>query len=798
MGFVLWFSEISKDDVLKVGGKNASLGEMFQKLKGTGVAVPNGFALTTDAFREFISFNKLDEKLKEILENIKDESSLQQFGSYARNIIKSGNFPQSLVEEIGEAYQQLEKEFWPNVDVGVRSSAPAEDADNSSFAGQHDSFLNIRGITYVLEAIKLCFASIFNNRAISYRKDRNLDVSPEGISVGVQKMVRSDRACSGVMFTIEPKSGFKNALLINSGWGLGEPIVRGLIDPDEFLVFKPTLKNGFEPILSKRLGAKEQRMDYGYHQSGSTELHPTLQVDRNRFTLTNQEIIELARIGITLEEHYGKHMDIEWAKDGDGVNIGNGKIFIVQARPETVFSQKNKNQIRIQALPQKGEVIVSGIAAGSNIGKGKARILENAYYMESFKDGEVLVTEMTDPDWEPIMRKASAIVTNSGSRTCHAAIVAREIGVPCIVAAAGATEKINNGEFITASCAEGEIGYVYRGDLAIEESILELDEIRRKKSYIGTNIMMNLGDPIKALEQSFYPNDGIGLARLEFIVNSIGIHPSLALAQNPENILSQEDLKTLRHKIRGYESIHNFFVEKLAEGIGQIAGAVWPNDVILRTSDFKSNEYAKLLGGNNFEPKEENPMIGWRGASRYYDDRYKEAFKLELEAIKIAREKFGLTNLKVMIPFCRTPEEAKKISDILESYGFVRGQNNFQLYMMVEIPSNVILFEDFAKYFDGFSIGSNDLTQLVFGLDRDSGQLAHIADERHEAVKIMIALAIKKSKSFGKPIGICGQAPSDFPDFALFLVNQGITSISVTPDSIPRTIEAIYNEIIKK
>ncbi|BAY07534.1 phosphoenolpyruvate synthase [Calothrix sp. NIES-2098] len=789
---VLLLGEVGIADIPLVGGKNASLGEMIQQLRRKGVKVPTGFATTAYAYRYFISAAGLETKLREIFAdlNVEDVNNLRRCGKQARSLMLQTPFPVELQEAIAQAYQNLCHQYEPNTDVAVRSSATAEDLPDASFAGQQETYLNVHGLEAVLQACHKCFASIFTDRAISYRQIKGFDHFNIALSVGVQKMVRSDLACSGVMFSIDTETGFKDAALITAAYGLGENVVQGAVNPDEYLVFKPTLKQGYRPILKKRLGSKEIKMVYDLGGSKLTKNVPVVPSERNVFALNDEEILQLANWACIIEEHYSQvrgtytPMDIEWAKDG----ISN-ELFIVQARPETVQSQKQENVLRSYHLVPKAEEIqplvplITGRSVGEMIGNGKARVILDVHQIHQFQPGEILVTNRTDPDWEPIMKRASAIVTNSGGRTCHAAIIARELGIPAIVGCGNATTVLKTGQEITVSCAEGETGKVYPGLLPYEIQELPLEKL----PHTHTQIMMNVGNPEEAFGFAAIPNDGVGLARMEFIIaNQIKAHP-LALLH-----FEQLDDELARYKIAEltgeYQNKAQFFVDKLAEGIGTIAAAFYPKPVIVRLSDFKSNEYANLLGGQQFEPKEENPMIGWRGASRYYDDRYREGFALECQAMKQVRDEKGLTNVILMIPFCRTPEEGQRVLAEMAKHGLVRGENNLQVYVMCELPSNVLLADEFCQVFDGFSIGSNDLTQLTLGLDRDSELVAHLFDERNQAVKRMIAKAIRTVKHHGRKIGICGQAPSDYPEFASFLVEEGIDSISLNPDSVLKTL----------
>ncbi|MEZ0343346.1 MAG: phosphoenolpyruvate synthase [Caldimicrobium sp.] len=790
--FVVWFDEISYADVPLVGGKNASLGEMYSKLTPKGINVPYGFAVTAEAYKYFIRENHLDDKIKEALKGLDTHNvlDLQKRGKKVRNLILQAKMPEKLAEEILKAYQRLEEKYGKNPDVAVRSSATAEDLPDASFAGQQETYLNVRGAEKVIEYVQKCFASLFTDRAISYREDKGFDHFSVYLSVAVQKMVRSDRASSGVMFTLDTESGFRDVVYITGAWGLGEYVVQGKVNPDEFYVFKPTLKQGFRPILSKKLGSKHVKLVYGDSARKPLKEVKTTKEERMSFVLSDDEILKLAEWAILIEEHYGRPMDIEWAKDGDGKEVGTGELFIVQARPETVHAIKDQKFYEIYKLKGDGKVLCTGKAVGSKIGQGKAKVILDVSQIGEFQDGDVLVTTMTDPDWEPIMKKASAIVTDKGGRTCHAAIVSRELGIPCIVGTEVATKVVKTGMEITVDCTQGEEGRVLEGLVPFEVERIDLEKLPQTK----TKIMMNVGIPEQAFYQGQIPNDGVGLARLEFIIGShIGIHPlALVYFDELKKRASQDKkiaklVKIIEEKTYGYENKADFFVDKLAQGVATIAAAFYPKEVIVRLSDFKSNEYANLLGGYLFEPEEHNPMIGWRGASRYYDPKFEPAFALECKALLKARNEMGLTNIKVMIPFCRTPEEGVKVMQVMEKYGLKRGDNGLEVYVMCEIPSNVILAEEFAKVFDGFSIGSNDLTQLVLGLDRDSELVSHLYDERNPAVKKMIKEVIGVAKRMGRKIGICGQAPSDFPDFAEFLVECGIDSMSLTPDTIIKT-----------
>jgi pyruvate,water dikinase len=782
---ILWFEDVDNQDVSLVGGKNASLGEMIGQLKPKGVNVPDGFATTATAYRQFVQASGLEDQLRDIFKDLDpdDLGELQKKGKKARSRFLETPFTDELKEAITQAYHKLCEEYGEDTDVAVRSSATAEDLPEASFAGQQETYLNVQGVQGVLEACHKCFASLFTNRAISYREHNGFDHFDIALSVGVQKMVRSDLASAGVTFSIDTETGFQNAVLITASYGLGENVVQGSVNPDEYQVFKPTLQEGYRPILEKRLGSKEIKMVY---ETGGSKQTKNVKVDpeeQEQFCLSDDEVLQLAKWAVQIEDHYselsGKYtpMDIEWAKDGE-----TGELFIVQARPETVQSQKKSNVLKTYHLKDKSEVLVTGRSIGAAIGKGKARVIFDIDKIDLFQPGDVLVTDNTDPDWEPIMKQASAIVTDLGGRTSHAAIVARERGIPAIVGSGNATEALETGQEITISCAEGEEGKVYEGllDFEVEETTLEdLPELK-------TKIYMNVANPDMAFSLASIPCDGVGLARLEFIIaNQIKVHP-LALIHFDE--LENESVQAKIAQItQRYEDKPQFFVDNLARGIGLIAAAFHPKPVIVRLSDFKTNEYANLLGGEPFEPTEENPMLGWRGASRYYDENYEEAFALECRAFKQVRDDMGLKNVIPMIPFCRTPDEGRKVLKAMEKHGLKRGEDGLQVYVMCEIPSNVILAEEFAEVFDGFSIGSNDLTQLTLGLDRDSSLVAHLFDERHPAVKKMVKMAIESAQKAGCKIGICGQAPSDYPEFAEFLVKMGIDSISLNSDTVLKT-----------
>lgn len=771
--FILWFDELSNKDVSYVGGKNASLGEMYRQLLKKGVRVPNGFAVTAYAYRYLIKKAGLEDEIKSILGkmNIHNTRSLAATGAKVRSLIKNAPMPEELRSEIVKAYHLLCKKEGTK-DVAVRSSATAEDLPTASFAGQQETYLNIKGEEQLINSCMNCFASLFTNRAISYREDKGFDHFQVALSIGVQKMVRSDLATSGVIFTIDTESGFQDVVYITGIYGLGENIVQGKVNPDEFYVHKPTLKKGFKPILMKKIGNKHLRMVYSTDGNKTTKNVSVTDADSKELCVSEDEVLQLAKWAVIIENHYNKPMDIEWAKDGK-----TGKLYIVQARPETVESQKNREVLETYRLKKKGKLLLQGIAVGSKIGQGKINVIKGAHGIHGFKKGQVLVTEMTDPDWEPIMKIAGAIVTNRGGRTCHAAIVSRELGVPCIVGCGNATETLKTGQKVTVSCAEGEIGNVYSGLLGFNIVKTDLRKIKKPK----VKLMMNLANPDLAFSSALMPNDGIGLAREEFIINSyIKIHPLALINYKKQSKEIKEEIDKLTY---GYKDKTKFFVDKLASGISMLAAAVYPNDVIVRFSDFKSNEYANLIGGKNYEPIEDNPMIGWRGASRYYSDNFRAAFALECKAIKKVRDEMGLNNVKVMVPFCRTVDEGKRVIEVMRKNGLKQGKNGLEVYVMCEIPSNVILAEEFAKVFDGFSIGTNDLTQLTLGLDRDSELVAHLYDEQNQAVKDLVSKVIKVARKKNKKIGICGEAAS-IPEFAKFLEKQGINSLSMVPDAL--------------
>ncbi len=779
------FREVGLRDVASVGGKNSSLGEMFNQLSDQGIKVPDGFATTASAFSYFISYNNLAKPLEELMQALdkQDYSNLRFIGSQARQLLLSAQIPSDLQKTIINAYKKLCGENY--FEVAVRSSATAEDLPQASFAGQHESYLNIKGESELIEAIQKCFASLYTDRAIKYREDNGFRHEQVLLSIGVQKMVRSDLACAGVGFTLEPESGFRDVIHLSGVWGLGENIVQGTVTPDEFFIFKPTLRQNKNAIIQKRLGDKNKTMIYATEKSVSPVINIETPMEKSeQFVLDDKEVIQIAKWALAIEEHYARPMDIEWAKDG----LTN-EIFIIQARPETVHSQKNPFIIKEYKLLEKGGVVTSGNAIGSKIASGIARILQSPKEAGKLSGGEIVVTGITSPDWDPVLKKASAIVTDKGGRTSHAAIVARELGVPAIVGCGNATEKIKDGSTITVSCAEGKIGFVYDKKLKYTESEHDFRAIKKPET---TEVMLIIGDPDKAFKYSFYPNDGIGLMRIEFIINHfIQVHPMALVKFNElKDAAIKGQIEKLTHH---YADKEKYFVDKLAQGIATIAAAFYPKDVIVRMSDFKTNEYVNLIGGKDFEPKEENPMLGFRGASRYYHDLYKEGFRLECEAIKKVRDEMGLTNVKTMIPFCRTVEEGKKVIDVMAKNGLDRSKDEtLDIYVMAEIPSNVLLAEDFAKIFDGFSIGSNDLTQLTLGIDRDSGIISDLFSEQNAAAKQMIATMIRKAKSTGTRIGLCGQAPSDFPEFAQFLVEKGIDSISFNPDALLKGIENIH------
>ncbi|HYK76318.1 MAG TPA: phosphoenolpyruvate synthase [Daejeonella sp.] len=782
--FIKYFKETGIADVAMVGGKNASLGEMYSRLSSKGIQVPNGFATTAHAFWYFIDQNHLRKPLHALMQKLDRESflNLKEIGSQARELIMQSHIPELLSDALVKAY----KEMFPQGDaVAVRSSATAEDLPEASFAGQHESYLNVQGEKKLLEAVLKCFASLYTDRAIKYREDKGFSHEKVALSVGIQKMVRSDKACSGIGFTLEPESGFREVIQISGTWGLGENIVQGSVIPDEFIVFKPSLKRNKKAIIQKKLGEKAKTMIYASDENAAvtTVNTETPQEKKDHFVLSDQEITQLAQWTLLIEEHYGKPMDIEWAKDG----LSN-EIFMIQARPETVQAQRNPYQIKEYRLLEKGLRLSQGEAIGSKISVGVARILSSPQQGDKIRPGDIIVTEITSPDWDPILARSAGIVTDKGGRTSHASIVARELGIPAIVGCGDATRKIADGQIITISCSEGKTGFVYQDQLKYEESEVDFSAVKKPETV---QVMLIVGDPDKAFKFSFYPNEGVGLMRIEFIItHSVPIHP-MALLRFDE--LKDEEVKQkIEALTHPYPDKAQYFIDKLAQGIATIAAAFYPKEVIVRTSDFKTNEYANLLGGKEFEPEEENPMLGFRGASRYYHDLYKEGFRLECEALKQIRYEMGLDNVKVMIPFCRTVEEGRKVVEVMRNNGLDRDQDpGLEIYVMAEIPSNVLLAEEFAQVFDGFSIGSNDLTQLTLGIDRDSAVVSGLFSEQNEAVRQMMAMVIHKAKTAHTKIGLCGQAPSDFPEFAQFLVKEGIDSISFNPDAVLKGIENI-------
>ena len=780
---ILWFDEINLTDLPKVGGKNSSLGEMVNLLAESGVAVPGGFATTSDAFWNFIQQTNLDKKINDILDklDVHDVIALQKAGKEIRQWVLDATLPDALQQDIRKAYKELLKRYGAEATYAVRSSATAEDLADASFAGQQETYLNIQGEEAILKAIQAVFASLYNDRAIAYRVHHGFEHRNVALSAGIQLMVRSDLASSGVMFTIDTESGFENAIFITSSYGLGETIVQGSVNPDEFYVYKPSLENNQSAILRRNIGSKKHKMIFNESTAHETSTN-TIDVEikeQNKFSITDDEVMAIAEMGLKIEKHYGKAMDIEWAKDGL-----SGEIYIVQARPETVKSQANRQVLERYELkePEKqNNILITGRSVGQRIGHGNVRVILNASEMDQLIDGEILVTDMTDPDWEPVMKRASAIITNRGGRTCHAAIIARELGVPAVVGTSDASKVLQNGQAVTVSCAEGEEGRIYEG---IQEFVINKINLKEMPD-LPFKIMLNVATPDRAFDFSFLPNHGVGLARLEFIIaRSIGIHPKALLQYN---IQTQDIKDKIDERIKGYADPVSFYIEKLAEGISSIAAAFAPKPVIVRLSDFKSNEYANLIGGEKYEPHEENPMIGFRGASRYINKRFEDCFELECFAIKKVRDEMGLTNVAIMIPFVRTPEEAHEVTNLLKDNDLGRGENGLNIMMMCEIPSNALLAEKFLKHFDGFSIGSNDMTQLTLGLDRDSELVADRFDERNEAVKSLLSMAIRECKINNKYIGICGQGPSDHPDFAYWLMEQGINSISLNPDSVIET-----------
>jgi pyruvate, water dikinase len=785
---VLDLIDVGADDVELVGGKCASLGEVFRSLSSRGVRSVDGFATTSEAYRLLLVTDNLRSRLRELLAGLdhNDIRALNEAGRQARALMLDTPLPLAVHEAIIDGYRRLCQRLGRTPEVAVRSSATAEDLPDASFAGQQDTILNVRGEQQLIEACHRCFASLWTDRAISYRAERGFDHFEVALSIGVQPMVRSDLACSGVMFSLDTESGFRDVVVINGAWGLGEAIVQGMATPDEWIVFKPTLRQGARPIVSRRIGTKEVKMVYGLDGRG-TRTREVVEAQRQRSCLSDYEVLELAHWACIIEEHYSERagkatpMDIEWAKDGY-----TGELYILQARPETVHSTNHQTYLETYYLTgEHGDPLVSGIAVGEKISQGRVHVLADPDQLVHFKEGDVLVTSMTDPAWEPIMKKAAAIVTDRGGRTCHSAIISRELGLPCIVGTGNATSKLTTGTQVTVSCAEGAHGNIYEGaiEFAIDRRVVGNDERPR------TQVMMNVGDPDHAFTVAALPNDGVGLARLEFIINNhIGIHP-MALVRYP-NLQNDEVVREIERRI-GEEDPRDFFVRRLSEGIARIAAAFYPKPVIVRMSDFKSNEYAMLIGGQEFEPVEENPMLGFRGASRYYDERYREGFHLECQALQRVRDEMGLVNVKAMIPFCRTVVEAERVVSLMSEFGLKQGEHELEIYAMCELPANVIFADEFLRVFDGYSIGSNDLTQLTLGLDRDSEMVAHLFDERDGSVERMVTMAIEAARRAGKKIGICGQAPSDYPEFAQFLVEKGISSISLNPDTVIQTTERI-------
>ena len=781
---ILWFSDLGMGDVVRVGGKNASLGEMISNLAGVGIRVPDGFATTAQAYREYIGYRGLDGRIQGLLDglDVDDVAALQVAGGAIRKMMIDTPLPLALEEEVRRAWTQLTAQGVGS--VAVRSSATAEDLPEASFAGQQETFLNVNGIDAVLDCVRRVFASLFNDRAIAYRAHRGFAHAEIALSAGIQHMVRSDRGASGAMFTIDTESGFEEVVFITSSWGLGECVVQGSVNPDEFYVYKPALASRRPAILRRALGSKLIKMIYanpvgGENDGRTVETVETVEVEaaqRNRFSLNDEDITELARMAVAIEEHYRRPMDIEWGKDGD-----SGELFILQARPETVKSRASKQVLERYQLAERGETLITGRSVGHRIGSGRVRLAPSVDALEKVRPGDVLVTDMTDPDWEPVMKRAAAIITNRGGRTCHAAIIARELGVPAIVGCGNATELLEDGVEVTACCAEGDTGVVYAGILEYRVTTTDL----KKMPELPFKIAMNVGNPERAFALSQIPNAGVGLARLEFIINNtIGIHPR-ALLEKDE--MPDEVRQRIEVGMAGYDDPRGFYVEKLTEGIGSLGAAFFPKPVIVRLSDFKSNEYANLIGGAHFEPDEENPMLGFRGASRYVADSFRSCFEMECAALKKVRDEMGLTNVEIMVPFVRTVAEARRVIELLEDNGLKRGENGLRVIMMCEIPSNALLADQFLEHFDGFSIGSNDLTQFTLGLDRDSAIIAHLFDERDAAVKVLLSMAIAACKKAGKYVGICGQGPSDHPDLAQWLMTQGIDSVSLNPDSVVET-----------
>jgi pyruvate,water dikinase len=790
--FIRFFDSLGIEDIPLVGGKNASLGEMYQSLVPQGVPVPNGFAITAEAYRAILDDNQLWPRLHQILDDLNEDDTqdLQRRGAQARELIYGAKLPEALYAEMVRAYEELLESHGAPASLAVRSSATAEDLPTASFAGQQDTYLNISGLSAYIDACRHCFASLFTDRAIHYRIDQGFDHFEIALSIGVQIMVRSDIAASGVMFSIDTETGFEDVVMITGAYGLGENVVQGAVDPDEFYVHKPTFKKGFRSVLKRHLGAKKIKMVYATDSNRRAPIHnvPTSQAERKQFCISDQEALKLADYAIKIEDYYSakagyrKPMDMEWAKDGV-----TGELFVVQARPETVASQRNGAILERYELTQTPPApLVTGRSVGGKIVSGKARVISSVEFLHEFEDGEILISDITTPDWEPVMKRAAGLITNRGGRTCHAAIIARELGIPAVVGTGHGTELIQNGQWLTVSCAEGDEGRVYAGEVGYRVAEVDLGALQQPK----TEILMNLGNPELAFDLSFIPSAGIGLARMEFIINNhIQAHPQALL--HPQKVKDDTVRQQIAQLTQGFSSGSDYFVQKLAEGVGTIAAGFYPKPVVMRLSDFKSNEYASLIGGQDFEPHEENPMIGFRGASRYNDSDYKTAFALECQAIKRVREVMGLDNVIIMIPFCRRVEEAKHVIETLAENGLVRGVNGLKVYMMVEIPNNVLLIDEFSEYFDGFSIGTNDLTQLVMGVDRDSEKVAFDYDERDAGVKKMVKMAVEGAHRNGKHISLCGQAPSDYPEFAEFLVEIGIDAMSLNPDSVLKTLPLI-------
>lgn len=788
--YVLWYQQLGMNDVSRVGGKNASLGEMISNLADAGVTVPGGFATTADAFNEFLEQSGINEKIYDLLDalDVSDVKALAVAGKQIRQWIIDTPFQDNLNQAIKAAYEELSQGL-PDASFAVRSSATAEDMPDASFAGQQETFLNVKGIDAVMEAIKHVFASLFNDRAISYRVHQGYDHRGVALSAGIQRMVRSDLAASGVMFSMDTESGFDQVVFITSSYGLGEMVVQGAVNPDEFFVHKPTLAAGRPAVIRRTLGSKLIEMVYSDDTSHGKQVQ-VRDIDEarsQRFSLTDEELAELAKQAVIIEQHYGRAMDIEWAKDGH-----DGKLYIVQARPETVRSNESSQSIERFSLQEKSDVIASGRAIGQKIGRGRARLLDSVEQMDQLQPGDVLVTDMTDPDWEPVMKLASAIVTNRGGRTCHAAIIARELGIPAVVGCGDATSLITDEELVTVSCAEGDTGIIYRGELDFDVTKSEVGAM----PALPLKIMMNVGNPDRAFEFARLPHAGVGLARVEFIINRmIGVHPKALLNFDQQSEALQTEIRSM---MAGYSDPVEFYIQRLVEGISTIGASFAPERVIVRMSDFKSNEYANLVGGRQYEPEEENPMLGFRGASRYVSEAFRDCFALECEAIKRVRNSMGLTNVEIMIPFVRTLDEGRQVIEILAEHGLVQGENGLRVIMMCELPSNALLADQFLDIFDGFSIGSNDLTQLTLGLDRDSGLIAHLFEERDEAVKALLSMAIQTAKKRGKYVGICGQGPSDHPDFAKWLVDEGIDSVSLNPDTVLDTWLYLGKELDKE